>query len=285
MKRTALLLLSAFAVQLSARAQGSLTPPGPPAPTMKSLDQVEPRTPVDADHTPGDVNSVFNITQAGSYYLTTNVVGVASKSGIQILASHVVLDLNGFSLFGAGTSLSGILIAGTASNVVVRNGVIHGWPNNNSGIGCSARNVVLERLTVTGSSFGISVVSNTVVRDCTVSGNAQAGIYVSGAGCWILNNQSVGNNTLNVGSIGSIHITGPGNRVEGNQVVANGPTGYGIYVPSSSGTTNNLVIRNSVVGGGANNIIFGTNQLVGPLINITSTSIITNANPWANFAY
>jgi hypothetical protein len=44
-----LTLLAAFNSQLStAFAQGSLTPPGAPAPTMKTLAQIEPRTPVDA---------------------------------------------------------------------------------------------------------------------------------------------------------------------------------------------------------------------------------------------
>jgi hypothetical protein len=43
----ALFLLSTLILQPpTLHAQGSLTPPGAPAPTMKSLDQVEPRTPI-----------------------------------------------------------------------------------------------------------------------------------------------------------------------------------------------------------------------------------------------
>ena len=40
----ALWLLSTFNLQLSTFAQGSLTPPGAPAQTFKTLQQVEPRT-------------------------------------------------------------------------------------------------------------------------------------------------------------------------------------------------------------------------------------------------
>src|ERR1039457_4716258 len=66
-KLSMLALISAFGLQPSAlHAQGALTPPpGVPTPTMLTLSQVEPRTPI---------SSVpFTITQPGSYYLTANV--------------------------------------------------------------------------------------------------------------------------------------------------------------------------------------------------------------------
>src|SRR3954470_4200181 len=91
-------------------AQGTLTPPGAPAPTMKTLDQVEPRTPIDATHTPGDADSLFKITQPGSYYLTANVTGVPAKHGVEIAASGVTLDLNGFDLVGVPGSLDGVSV-------------------------------------------------------------------------------------------------------------------------------------------------------------------------------
>jgi len=54
-------------------------PPGPVAPTMKSLSEVEPRIAINATNTPGDADSLFKITQPGSYYLTGNITGVAGK--------------------------------------------------------------------------------------------------------------------------------------------------------------------------------------------------------------
>src|SRR6478736_7070443 len=52
---------------LSAFPQGSLTPPGAPAPTMKRLDEVEPRTNLQASPAPAGVD-----TSNASYQFVIN---------------------------------------------------------------------------------------------------------------------------------------------------------------------------------------------------------------------
>src|SRR5712692_225180 len=88
--------LSPFA----ALAQGQLTPSGPPGLTFKTLQQIEPRTPISA--------LPFPIVSPGSYYLTTNLTGIAGTNGITIAASDVTLDLSGFALGGVIGSQAGI---------------------------------------------------------------------------------------------------------------------------------------------------------------------------------
>jgi hypothetical protein len=101
MKTKTIALLTAamgsFALTIQpAFAQGSLTPPGAPAPTMKTLAQIEPRTPI--------ASLPFTITNAGSYYLTTNLVGTSGTNGITIASGNVTLDLEGFALLGVPSS-------------------------------------------------------------------------------------------------------------------------------------------------------------------------------------
>src|SRR5438128_1786300 len=88
----ALIILSTLNPQLSAVfAQGSLTPPGAPAPAMKTLAQIEPRTPISS--------LPYFIGQSGSYYLTDNFsVGAGQDYGIFISANNVTIDLNGFTI-------------------------------------------------------------------------------------------------------------------------------------------------------------------------------------------
>lgn len=109
-------LLAALLPLLAAHAlAGDLTPPpGPPAPTMKTLAEVEPRTPI----TQADIP--LTITQPGSYYLAGNISS-ASSFAIRITAPSVTLDLEGFTIAGAGADLSsGVIVSG--ANAVVRNG-------------------------------------------------------------------------------------------------------------------------------------------------------------------
>ena len=84
---------------------------------MKSLDVVEPRTPISS--------LPFTISAGGSYYLTRSLSG---SQGITITATRVTLDLNGFSLTGPGpwTDAKGIEALGPY-DVVVRNGFVSGW--------------------------------------------------------------------------------------------------------------------------------------------------------------
>jgi hypothetical protein len=122
--------VTALVLSLSVHA-GPLDPPaGVVSPTHKTLTEVEPRTAINAANTPGDADSLFKITQPGSYYLTGNITGVAGKHGIEIVASGVTLDLNGFDLVGVAgmgafdgvsASVPGLI------NITVVNGSIRSW--------------------------------------------------------------------------------------------------------------------------------------------------------------
>jgi hypothetical protein len=116
------LLLSSVASLIAAAclfAQGPLTPPGAPAPTMKTLDQVEARTPIST--------APFTVSASGSYYLTANLA-VTSGNAITISADDVTLDLNGFTISSTASPAdgAGVSLAGARSNVTVRNGHIRG---------------------------------------------------------------------------------------------------------------------------------------------------------------
>ena len=148
-------------------AQGSLTPPGAPAPTMKTLAQIEPRTPISS--------APFTISEPGSYYLTTNLT-VSGGDAITIATNNVTLDLNGFTIASTAASATGYGIFINSSlisslrDLTILNGFIQGGVTvNGNGV-------------YSGSGFGYGIygypVQNARVSGVSVSGCLYSGIYL-----------------------------------------------------------------------------------------------------------
>jgi hypothetical protein len=174
----ALMCAFLFASTLSIFAQGSLTPPGAPSPTMKTLDEVEPRTPI---------SSVpFTISSSGSYYLTRSLTAAASTTAITVDADNVSIDLRGHILSGTNATAVGINVPSNRSNLVVENGILRSFTTGVNAPGVDGAR--LERLTVSdcgGGAFGSASLGagfNSIFRDCVVirhnGGNPSAGFNV-----------------------------------------------------------------------------------------------------------
>jgi parallel beta-helix repeat protein len=168
-----ILLLCSLCHEFSAAyGQGSLAPPGAPAPTMKTLTQIEPRTPISS--------LPYTITSPGAYYLTTNLTGVSGTSGITIAANDVTLDLNGFSLVSVPGANDAIFVSGNRTNICIGNGTIRGW--SLEGIdGTTAQFSVFMDLKIIGSGdVGLRSGTAAMVTRCTTIGNSQEGILAFG---------------------------------------------------------------------------------------------------------
>ncbi len=193
-KKRALFLAfaSSFCILHSASmwAQGTLTPSGAPAPGMKTLQQIEPRTPI--------ASLPFTISSPGSYYLTTNITTTGAAITI-VNTMGVTLDLNGFTISSTAPSPTGtgVLISGTCSDIQIFNGHIIGSVTNNSNgvysgtgfaygityftLGPQPANVRVAGVSVSGCLYyGIYLGENsTVVESCMVKTVGSSGIYAT----------------------------------------------------------------------------------------------------------
>ena len=122
----------------------------------------------------------YNITAPGSYKLSGNLVAPDGVSGIQILASNVTLDLNGFNISGPPQTCSpsacgyfyGIRTPFTQTGITVRNGTISGF-GGQLGLGtttCLVEDLILQSVpgslfSQSFSSFGPSSIVRHVIAD------------------------------------------------------------------------------------------------------------------------
>ena len=144
---------------LPAFGQGSLTPPGAPGETMKTLAQVEPRTAI--------TQVPVVISNSGSYYFTTNLVcSVSSPQAIRVITNDVSIDLCGFTLEGTpGLPMVGIY-QDAQSGLHVANGFIRGFEGNAINAGGSAN--IFRALTISSGFYGIGTGPLALVEDCAI---------------------------------------------------------------------------------------------------------------------
>ncbi len=154
-------------------AQGPLSPPaGPPAPSMKSLDQLEPRT---------SISSLpFTITEPGSYYLTRTLTLSAGNTGdgITVQADNVTIDLCGFTLDGGGTGRHGVTVNTTnLDGLQIKNGKVQNWTQRGLDLQYSF-STLLDNLQARKNAVGIYV-SNASLTRCVVTSNTVVGIHAN----------------------------------------------------------------------------------------------------------
>ena len=239
---------------------GPLNPPsGAVGSTYKTLTEVEPRIAIDSTNTPGDADSTFKITQPGSYYLTGNVTGTATKKGIEIVSgggAQITIDLNGFTMTGTGATSTqpAIYIDGAFAKVAVRNGAIRNWKQaiqhfiggsivvedvhayGSLLIQFELQNALVERCSAEeGLNHGFFV-SSGVLTDCTAKNNTGTGFTVNSASTIVRGCSAIGNDS---GGFSLGQGVAENCRAENN-------TGSGFINPGTM--TNCIAISNSADG-------------------------------------
>ena len=197
----------------------------------------------------------FNISSRGRYRLTSSLLNNASANAIEVGASFVDIDLNGFtvrSLMGGGIHTSvnganfttvhdGTVFSEQGALILLDSAAVRNVAGLSAAIGIQVGNdsSVTDSITQNCGSRGIAAGVGAQVSGNRVVGNQGGGISVG-------NNSRISGNTVN-GNVGDGIDTGDGAQVSGNIVVGN--TSIGILVfRSGSLITDNVIGPNTNFG-------------------------------------
>ncbi len=182
--------------------------------------------------------SPYTISKPGSYLVVKDLTTARNLDCIDINTSNVIIDLNGHTLYGAGTvgtSGTGINDLGNYqidNNIAIFNGTIRDFKSN--GIYLYGLAAQVSRVnTFSNGSVGIFCAAGGSVFDCNASENGSYGIYCNTG---IIRNNMVQYN-------GGYGITGyNGIVISGNHLFYN--YSDGIYCRDATVSNNNSFFNN-----------------------------------------
>jgi hypothetical protein len=104
--------------------------------------------------------------------------GEPSKSGIEIAADNVTIDLMGFEIGGVPGSLSGVRVEGPRTMVTLANGNVRGWGGHGLDLS-EAESVLLERVqALANGGHGFLLHAGATVTSCSARSNLGSGFRV-----------------------------------------------------------------------------------------------------------
>ena len=194
----------------------------------------------------------FKIASFGSYRLTSNLTVNAAADGIDVNASYVDIDLNGFAIVSNTASPD---INGTGTSVTVHDGKVL---NTSNACAIMLGDASVVRNVIAFGSCGIQVGNDSRVADSIVNDSPGLGIS-AGNNCRISGNTtnrnanngiSAGDNCRISGNIANGNASGvlAGHNCEISGNTANGNNNDGILASSGSLVLDNVVAGNGLVG-------------------------------------
>jgi len=181
----------------------------------------------------------YTISSPGRYAVVENLTAPALATTINITASNVYLDLNGFTINGAGGGANIIDATSGTSNIYIGNGVLINAPSIGVNIRNNTTNVVLENIQATNSSSGVGFqiqdTNTCFLINCATANNATAGASLNTVERVIINNfSSDADAAIGISLLDSSNV-----QIKDVSIFASGTHGI-----SFSGTTSAVSLEN-----------------------------------------